>query len=69
MMKIIELTPDEIRRVIEFGKPLGLFWACDKSGGDSIFVGCDNRTGDAWTEDFSTLHECMDFLSGVGSDD
>lgn len=62
-MKIIELTPDEIRRVIEFRRPLGLFWTCDKSSGDSIFIGCDNRTGDAWTEEFTTLRKCISFLS------
>lgn len=47
-------------RIIESREPRGLFWTAQ--GGR--FVGIDNITGDAWTEDFKTREECFEFLEG-----
>lgn len=57
-----EITEEEANRVILDGEPKGLFWQMD---GD-IVVGIDNTTGDAWTEDFTTLEECLAWLNGGG---
>jgi len=32
-------------------------------GPDQKIVGLDNSTGDAWTEDFESLGECLDWLT------
>lgn len=45
--------------IIENRKPMGLFILCDKGR----YVGIDNRTGDAWTEDFKTKMGCLAWLT------
>lgn len=39
--------------------PLGLFWLKD---GD-VWVGIDNRTGDAWTEEFADVRELVKWMN------
>ena len=56
-------------RVIETRKPQGLFWTLEKSGRRSVFVGCDNRTGDAWTEEFPTKQACIAWLLRKNTDE
>lgn len=41
-------------------EPIGQFFLQD--GGK--YIGIDNRTGDAWTEEFDSLRECLLWLSG-----
>ena len=58
-------TPSELDlhgayRVIEKRSPRGLFYHRE---GD-VYVGIDNTTGDAWTEDFPTKAECIKWLTG-----
>ena len=51
---IVEVTLEVIHDIIETRKPIGLFYS--KYG--EYFVGVDNSTGDAWTEDFTSLEAC-----------
>lgn len=47
-------------QVIETKIPIGKFYTF--AGG--IYIGIDNETGDAWTEDFRSYEECMKWLRG-----
>ena len=38
--------------------PPGLYWAVE----NGKYIGIDNRTGDAWVEEFETLQECIRWL-------
>lgn len=53
-----EVTQSEANDIILYRKPLGLFY--HQSG--AFFVGIDNRTGDAWTEDFPDKESCVAWL-------
>ena len=44
--------------IIESRHPYGLFFL--KEG--NVYVGIDNRDGDAWTEEFSTEAACVRWL-------
>lgn len=57
-VEIKEITPDEAEAIITARHPLGLFVCKDQNK----YVGIDNSDGDAWTEDFSTLKECLTWL-------
>lgn len=63
-----ELSVEEVNALLLSGsddgdyKPLGLFYNWD---GDTV-IGVDNSTGDAWTEDFPTLEECLAWLKKDG---
>ena len=66
-MTPIEITADEINALLmsrtdvaddcKF-EPLGLFYHRD----GNLFVGIDNRTGEAWVEEFASLEECIAWL-------
>lgn len=58
-------TPREISkkaayRVIDTRKPLGLFFLKEGTG----YTGIDNRTGEAWTEEFTAKDDCLSWLKG-----
>lgn len=57
-MDIMEITSKEAMQIIENRKPLGIFYV--KENGK--YVGIDNRTGDAWTEEFKSLSACEAWL-------
>ena len=40
--------------------PLGLFYAKE----DGVYVGIDNSTGHAWTEEFKRRSKCLRWLKG-----
>ena len=42
-------------------RPLGAFYTCETNG---RFTAIDNTTGDAWTEEFESLADCLRFLGG-----
>lgn len=63
-IEISEITIEAADAIIGSQKPIGCFYCKD---GDT-FVGIDNSTGDAWTEEFSSLHDCVEWLMG-GSDE
>ena len=57
-MDIKKVTPAEADKIIETREPIGLFYTIS----DGRYVGIDNRTGDAWTEDFESLGTCKRWL-------
>lgn len=52
-------SEDQLIRIIEDRKPIGLFLY---DSGIEV-IGVDNRTGDAWTEEFPDTIECMMWLA------
>jgi len=58
MSDIVKVDKSQAAEIIEKRLPLGMFYHVD----GNIFVGIDNRTGDAWTEDFKTLGVCKRWL-------
>lgn len=58
--RIREVTDAEAVVIITKREPRGLFYQKD---GD-ITIGIDNTTGEAWTEEFNTLDECLAWLEG-----
>lgn len=66
-MDIIKVTREEASQIIETRKPLGLFYSIDYIMSEfaqmkKVYVGIDNSTGDAWTEDFKSLSACKRWL-------
>lgn len=59
--QIIEISSKAAEEIIETRKQKGLFYLKD---GD-VFVGIDNRDGNAWTEDFKSLDECFKWLLDI----
>lgn len=60
----IEHVPREVDRhgayyIINHRAPIGMFY-CKED--DETYVGIDNRTGDAWVEEFETLRDCQEWL-------
>lgn len=58
-MEIIKITPGEANKIIETREWIGMFYCISENG---MYVGIDNRTGDAWTEDFNSLSACKRWL-------
>lgn len=55
---IRKLKPFHASVVIETRRPIGLFYVYE----DGVYVGIDNSTGHAWTEEFTNLHQCKEWL-------
>jgi len=60
MEKAIKTTLEKALEIIDTREPKGLFYTEE----DGVFVGIDNTTGDARTEDFDTVGECFIWLKG-----
>lgn len=58
---VIEVGRHQAKKIIIVRHPIGKYWLIDVCG---KFVGIDNSKGDAWTEEFDTKHECLDWLEG-----
>ena len=56
---ILEITEQEAEEIILTRRRYGLFWV--KENGK--FIGIDNTSGDAWTEEFNDLEICILWLS------
>ncbi|MBS6355418.1 hypothetical protein [Oscillibacter sp.] len=62
-----EITKAEAADLLALGyetgryEPLGLFYQQEDGG---AWVGIDNSTGHAWTEEFETQAECLEWLKG-----
>jgi len=56
---IEKVTPEALRQIIQTREPLGWFYAKE---GSRLYVGVDNSSGDAWTEDFRSLRKCKRWL-------
>lgn len=59
-MQIEEITAERAEEIIEKYEPEGLFFFTE----NGKYIGIDNSTGDAWTEEFETLEECEKWLKG-----
>jgi hypothetical protein len=57
---IKKLTKEQASEVIETRTPVGRFYT--KEG--ELFIGIDNSTGDAWTEEFKTKASCFKWIEG-----
>jgi NAD(P)H-flavin reductase len=57
-----KITQEEATKIIDTREPLGTFWLTDKIKGKAVYVGIDNSTGDAWTEDFKSKGSCLRWL-------
>ncbi|MCD2345776.1 MULTISPECIES: hypothetical protein [Clostridium] len=51
--------------IIDKCEPVGLFLVIE----DDMFVGIDNSTGEAWTEEFTDLNKCLRWLHGGNLDE
>lgn len=69
-MEIKEIKADELHNLYQTDpnyEPLGLFWRHDTDTG--LYIGIDNSTGDAWTEEFETKEAMLRWLGGLEDDD
>lgn len=63
---IKKLTKEQVSSILNAGfetgkyKPIGRFYT--KEG--ELYIGIDNSTGDAWTEEFKTKASCFKWLEG-----
>ena len=55
---VTKVTRAEADAIIQSREPRGLFYQQD----DNRWVGIDNMTGDAWTEEFGSLEQCLTWL-------
>ena len=60
---IKKVTPEEMLQIIDTRKPLGMFYCI--STFCKRYVACDNRTGDAWTEDFKSLSGAKNWVENM----
>ena len=63
MIQII--THEQASKIIETNKPLGSFITIE----NDTFTGIDNITGNAFTEDFKDLKNCLAYLNGADLED
>ncbi len=56
---IRRIDPEQADAIIDTRRPLGLFYVRLAS----IYLGIDNSHGDAWTEAFSRLGQCRNWLN------
>lgn len=63
MIEII--TGEKADKVIKTEKPYGSFIVLEEGG----FTGIDNTTGNAFTEDFKDLKNCLAYLNGADLED
>ena len=58
---ITEIGRHQPMKIIDDRHPIGKYWITDVNG---KFIGIDNSKGEAWTEEFDTKQECLDWLEG-----
>lgn len=61
MDEIKKITSEEISQIIDTRKPLGKFYLIDRG----IYVGIDNSSGDAWTEEFDSFEAMIKWQQGI----
>ena len=65
MRDIEEVAEEAMRQIIETRQPLGLFYRMEAR---RLYVGVDNSTGDAWTEEFRSRRQCLRWLRNPNLD-
>jgi len=58
--EVCEVTQELAMKIIETREPIGLFMALCR---DEKYVGIDNSTGQAWTENFDDIESCINWLA------
>ncbi len=53
-----EISKKSAYRIVDTGKPLGVFFVREPHG----YTGIDNRSGEVLVEDFPTKAECLSWL-------
>ena len=65
MSEIREVSQLEANIIIADRRPYGKFWNEEMSiTGQMAYIGIDNTTGDAWTEEFEDREKMLDWLNG-----
>lgn len=65
MKLAVRITSREAGQIIKNYSPRGMFYLAGRTGDDRrVIVGIDNRTGHAWTEEFTSLLKCLKWLHG-----
>lgn len=62
--EIQRVDSETASRIIRTREPLGRFYHRDTSGKRVVYVAIDNRTKNAWTEEFDDFLTCWRFLRG-----
>lgn len=62
MESITFITTNRAENLVVTYKPLGSFLTWE----NGKYIAIDNRTGDAWTEEFKTLKAAVRWLNGQG---
>ena len=62
---IEKVTVEAIRQIIETRQPRGLYYTKEAR---HFYVGVDNSTGDAWTEEFTSKRKCLRWLRNPNLD-
>ena len=57
--KIRKIKPEQADSIIDSRQPMGFFYVLDAG----VYVGIDNSTGNAWTEEFQSLRKCKKWLN------
>ncbi len=57
---LVEVSNEEALKIIDSRIPKGRFYTIEKGS----YIGIDNQTGEAWTEDFENKLQCFKFLYG-----
>jgi len=65
MYEVEKITAEAMSVIIETRQPRGLFY---RKAGRRCYVGVDNSTGDAWTEEFRTKRQCLRWLQILNLD-
>ena len=75
-MEIKKVTLKEADKIINNREPEGLFYIkikhycpAEENLRTTRYIAIDNRTGEAWTEEFSTLRSCKKWLLGEAPDE
>ena len=55
---VIKVKPSLAENIIDTRKPQGLFYLLDRG----VYIGINNTTGHAWTEEFTNLYLCKKWL-------
>ena len=58
--EICGVSKERLGKIIDTRQPIGLFYTVE----NGVFVGVDNLTGDAWTEEFHDYWTCRQWLLG-----
>jgi len=63
--EVEKVTEEAMALIIETRQPRGWYY---RKAGRRCYVGVDNSTGDAWTEEFRSLRICKRWLVDISLD-